>query len=166
MAKSYFWTQEEDEIVKELYPTEGAYSALICERVGRDGASIWHRAKALGLKKVDSYVNPRFTGVGEVTGDYTGSIRRSASRRGLSFRLTSKDIYDKFVKQEKCCIYTGVSISFKDKTASVDRIDSSKGYTVDNIQIVDVRVNKMKMDRSHEEFIDLLKKIATWNNII
>ena len=48
-------------------------------------------------------------------------------------------------------------------TASLDRIDSSKGYTIDNIQWLHKDINKMKWDFSQEKFLELCKKIV--NNL-
>lgn len=41
------------------------------------------------------------------------------------------------------------------QTASVDRIDSTKGYTPDNVQWVDKRINFMKQHFSQVEFVEL-----------
>jgi len=42
--------------------------------------------------------------------------------------------------------------------ASIDRLDSTKGYTKDNIQFISFRANNIKTDASFEEF----KKIYKW----
>ena len=46
------------------------------------------------------------------------------------------------------------------QTASLDRIDSTKGYSKDNIQWVHKDINCMKMDFSQQYFIDLCVKVA------
>ncbi len=46
---------------------------------------------------------------------------------------------------------------------SVDRIDSNKGYTVDNIQLVCAIINRMKMNLSNDEFISLCDALASNN---
>ena len=45
-----------------------------------------------------------------------------------------------------------------DNSPTVDRIDSCKGYTIDNIQIISWRANRIKNDATPEE----LKKIADY----
>lgn len=76
-----------------------------------------------------------------------------------------------FEKQNGKCALSGVDINLSDKlhkfspdystfTASVDRIDSSKGYIVGNIQWVHKTINYIKRDLDENEFIDWCKKIA------
>jgi hypothetical protein len=50
-----------------------------------------------------------------------------------------------------------------DGTASLDRIDSSKGYTLGNIQWVHKWVNLMKQDMTDQEFIEWCKTITNFN---
>lgn len=45
----------------------------------------------------------------------------------------------------------------KDNKPSLDRIDSSKGYTKDNVQVISWRANNLKSDGSLEEFIKLVE---------
>lgn len=47
----------------------------------------------------------------------------------------------------------------KNRTASLDRIDSSKGYLENNVQWVHKDINWMKQDYSHEEFLQYCKLI-------
>lgn len=58
--------------------------------------------------------------------------------------------------------YTGV-IPKNYEEYSVDRIDSSKGYTEDNIVVTTGIVNTMKLDMSIEEFKEQIKLL--YNNI-
>jgi hypothetical protein len=48
-------------------------------------------------------------------------------------------------------------------TASLDRIDSSKGYTIDNVQWVHKTVNLMKRELNQQDFIDICNKISYYN---
>lgn len=157
------WTLEQDQILQIHYPTEGITPALE-KMVGRKRASICHRIVRLGLELKVPYIHPNFTGCGEVSGLYVGSVKNSAKHRGLPFVLTACDIRDLWLAQDKRCVYSGRLISFRDKTASVDRIDSTRGYVLDNIQIVHVDVNKMKMSRTHEEFLELIRLINSHQN--
>jgi hypothetical protein len=70
-------------------------------------------------------------------------------------------------KQDYKCALTGWDIMFpetghpQEATASIDRIDSSLGYTKDNIQIVHRDVNMMKSKYSQEHFIAVCCAVAT-----
>ncbi|MCB1713213.1 MAG: hypothetical protein KDH96_12300, partial [Candidatus Riesia sp.] len=70
-----------------------------------------------------------------------------------------------YINQEKKCALTGVSINLENKgknnTASLDRIDSSKGYTLDNIQWIHKIVQKIKWDLSELELIKWCQKIVS-----
>lgn len=89
-----------------------------------------------------------------------------AERRGFKFEITIEDIYNKYISQNKKCALSGLEIFFTHNshsskgTASVDRIDSSKGYAIDNIQIVHKHVNEMKMAHNQDYFINMCKLIA------
>ena len=59
------------------------------------------------------------------------------------------------------CALSGVGISIDyGGNASLDRIDSSLGYTAENIQWVDGKVNLAKRAMSDEEFIEMCKRIV------
>lgn len=83
--------------------------------------------------------------------------------------LTLEYVEDILNNQKGRCAYTGLLIglpnSSKDLacgsyTASIDRIDSSKGYIRGNIQWVHKDVNRMKQQFSHEVFVNYCKLIA------
>lgn len=70
-------------------------------------------------------------------------------------------------KQEGKCALTGLQMTYKfyegrvNTNVSVDRIDSSKGYTRDNIQLVCMAANQMKNDLSMDELLFMCNKIIS-----
>jgi hypothetical protein len=71
-----------------------------------------------------------------------------------------------WIEQDKKCYYSGVEMQLKgyadniNNVATVDRIDSSKGYIEGNIVLCCSIINKMKQNLSIEELIywcDLIK---------
>lgn len=100
----------------------------------------------------------------EITGAFFGQIQRSAAVRGMSFRLTPQYLWELFLKQERRCALTGWNLVMpKHKvkgTASLDRIDSSKGYTKDNVQWLHKDVNIAKQDTKEDQFIFMCTAIA------
>lgn len=106
----------------------------------------------------------------EICGKYWSCIITDARRRNIKVEITMPDIWDQYLKQDKKCNLSGQNISFashhtqlKNQTCSVDRIDSNKNYTVDNIQIVHKDVNMMKWDIDCQEFIELCKNAYTFD---
>ena len=76
---------------------------------------------------------------------------------GLEFELHMDDMII-----PKLCPLLGIAIASngkmnnRDSSPSIDRIDSKKGYTPDNVWIVSYRANRIKNDAS----LDELKLIA------
>lgn len=103
-----------------------------------------------------------------------GDIKSNARRRTktLKVEITTQDIIDMYKKQNGKCALTQKEMTYKayvrtkeeqhimnKKNISVDRIDSSKGYTKDNIQLVCAIINRMKTDMTNDEFEE-------WCNIV
>ena len=82
--------------------------------------------------------------------------------------ITIQDVWKKYLKQDRRCALSGVHISFtKDEkgiSASLDRIDSSKEYDLNNIQLVHKDVNLMKNHFNQDYFIKMCKYISKYNN--
>lgn len=89
-----------------------------------------------------------------------------AVRRNIPVEITFEDILDVWRRQGGFCKYSGVPLTYKphqrasgENTASIDRIDSTKGYVKGNIQFVHKRINSMKNDMSEEVFIEWCRKV-------
>lgn len=81
-------------------------------------------------------------------------IKQSAKKRGIEFRLTITDINE--LTFPICCPILGIPLRWNreqaaDDSYSIDRIDSSRGYEIDNIIVISNRANRMKNDGSIEE---------------
>lgn len=118
----------------------------------------------------------RWRGCGQLSGTYWHTVVRNAKSRGLEVAITIEDAWNVFVKQEGKCVITGIELfmdpmlhlSRRNKTsnkhtASLDRIDSSRGYTLDNIRWVHRVVNLMRLAMTDEEFIGWCKKVVEHN---
>ena len=74
-------------------------------------------------------------------------------------------------KQEGKCNISGIPMTHilhngaMYENVSIDRIDSLKGYTKDNIQLVCCIINKMKLDMSSQKLIDYCSKIIKHNEL-
>jgi hypothetical protein len=114
----------------------------------------------------------KWTGVGEISGNFWNShILRSANgkkgkRKPLELDITKEFVWDLFLKQERKCVFSGLILKFPERfndksyTASLDRIDSSKGYIKGNVQWVHKDINMMKNKLNQDYFIKLCKLVA------
>lgn len=87
-----------------------------------------------------------------------GSAKRGAKERGLVFDLTSE--YVESIFPTHCPVFhvsweRGARHKFR---PTIDRIDSSKGYTPGNVQFISHLANTMKSQATQEE----LKEFAQW----
>ena len=102
---------------------------------------------------------------GKIHHTYYQQLKKAATRRNISFAVSMEDLWNQYQKQEGKCALTGLDLTLtnsnhlRDQTASLDRIDSSKGYTTDNIQWAHKHANKMKMDLQEEDFFRIVKQI-------
>lgn len=96
---------------------------------------------------------------------------RNCKKRFKECTITLNDLQEQWNKQNGKCPYSGVSLlipTYKNNhnnpiyTASVDRIDSSKGYTPDNIQFVSTCINYMKNTMSDKDTKFMCKCIAEY----
>lgn len=97
-----------------------------------------------------------------ITGSKMTQYRDSARRRNLDFSIDAQYLWKIWEIQDGICAYTGKNIELN-KDASLDRIDSSKGYIQGNVQWVSWIVNRMKLNIPHDEFIKICKDVAEYN---
>lgn len=88
------------------------------------------------------------------------AAKHRAIRKKIPFEITLEDLENLLISQNGVCYYTGlpfINDYSKGRSISIDRIDSSKGYTKDNIRLICSLVNTMKSDRTEESFLDCIK---------
>jgi hypothetical protein len=104
---------------------------------------------------------------GKVCGSRFYKIKEQALKRNKQFDLDIEYLAWLLAEQDYKCKYTGITLTScsaeQGSTASLDRIDSSKGYVEGNVQWVHKDINKMKLDFSEERFIELCKAVAKRN---
>lgn len=109
--------------------------------------------------------NVNFKGHKGIHGSKWSGMRAAAKRRKLEFSISMKEAWDLYEKQDGKCALTGLPIEFgkvytDGNTASLDRIDSKKGYAKSNVQWVHKDVNKMKMDLTQDRLFELCSLIV------
>jgi len=108
---------------------------------------------------------------GELNKTLFSHIKSKALERDLEFNLSQQFLWDLLVQQNFKCKLSGIQIYISTKikngnpdfnfiTASLDRIDSKKGYIKQNVQWVHKDINKMKMDFPNEYFIQMCVEIS------
>jgi len=111
--------------------------------------------------------NGKWMGYNGISQSYFNDVKRGAQRRNHIFDITIEDMWCQFDKQNKKCAYTGILMElpkrgkkYRKGTASLDRIDSTKGYTVKNIQWVHKDINWMKQDFNNSYFIKMCSLVS------
>jgi hypothetical protein len=82
------------------------------------------------------------------------NIKSSAKKRNIPFDLTLSDLNN--LSFPITCPILGMPLYFhrdkpQDDSYSFDRIDSSFGYTIDNIVVISHRANRLKSDVTPDE---------------
>ena len=104
-------------------------------------------------------------------------MRKSAKHREQECSVILADLKLLWEKQKGICPYTGwklvllpcttdyESVRLTTNRASVDRIDSSQGYTIDNIQFVAVIANFAKNAFPEEDLINFCHDVYKYRNL-
>lgn len=86
----------------------------------------------------------------------------SGNKRGIEVGVTLNYLRELYVAQGGRCAVTGIKMDHKFKSLkaiSVDRIDSSKGYVLENVHLVCKFINQGKMAHSISEVHDFLRDL-------
>jgi len=110
---------------KERYVTQSQY-ALGAKFCSRECHHLYNKGKPRG-RRADR----------DEWKAFLNTAKKSAKRRGLAFKIDVNDVKRVFKRQDGLCAYTNfpLEIPYSAKVihdffqASIDRIDSSKGYT-------------------------------------
>lgn len=113
-------------------------------------------------------------GCGEIGGTYWSRISHGAKQRNKKVLLTVEDAWSLFLKQNRKCAISGVELNFVSnynrnadgQSASLDRIDHLKDYTIDNVQWVHKEVNLMKHCLSDDRLLEWCKIICENKKLI
>ena len=93
-------------------------------------------------------------------------INGAQSRKNFDFSIDVDFLETLWKNQNGLCVYTKLPLTIKPNqfnTISIDRIDSTKGYTKENTQFICRAVNEMKMDRTEDLFIHLCYLVTQHN---
>ena len=101
------------------------------------------------------------------------AARARARKKGLEFDIDIDFIVDLYEAQGGLCNLTGKKMRYSGKKGtsemhdsfSIDRIDSTRGYTRCNVQLVCWGVNCMKNNMTMEQFFDFTRSLYHFNGL-
>jgi len=100
------------------------------------------------------------------------TLKDRVARRNLEIDIDKDFLIELFDKQKGLCYLSGIQLNLSNNlkehnagltTASIDRIDSNKGYLRTNVAWCHKHINQMKMNLLNEDFINWCKLIAAHN---
>ena len=101
--------------------------------------------------------------IGELNLTIYTHYKNSAKKRNLEFNVSIDYLWNLFLQQNRMCAITGDIIT-DFKQASLDRIDSSKGYIEGNVQWTTRQANISKHIMTMDELYDFCRKVLNHAN--
>jgi len=88
--------------------------------------------------------------------------KKRAERKGLQFTILTDHLEELWEKQSELCYYSGRLMTIKPgkDTVSIDRIDSTQGYTNGNVVLCCSVVNIMKGEMSTTDFLQVVRELC------
>ncbi len=147
-----------------------SYTCVVCDNVFTSQASF---GKTCSTKCRNKYLNDynikrRQTSVESSLCTIVAGCRSRAKRRGLECDIDFDYVKQLLVKQQGLCAMTGAVLECSNantkrnsspNTVSIDRIDSNKGYTKDNIRLVTYMYNSCKGRWTDFDVIQMCKGV-------
>jgi hypothetical protein len=91
------------------------------------------------------------------------NAQKSAEKRKHEFSITLEDIVKAWREQNETCAYSGRKMTLvagQLNTVSIERIDSTIGYTPNNTILVCQAINRMKSDFNYDDFYALCRDVT------
>ena len=95
-------------------------------------------------------------------GKVLSGIKRARLNQGIDFSITKFDLMAIWFDQGGKCALTGIEMDKKRRSpysASIDRIDPNKAYSVDNVQLVCMAANYAKCSFSQDQIVEFFAKV-------
>lgn len=128
----------------------------------RDGRCIDCKKKQAEKRKITNKGNGSIERM--LLSRYLG-LKERAKKKGLIVDFQKEFLLELWNKQKGYCAISGIKMTYENfkgrvfTNISVDRIDSSKGYIKENIQLICMAVNQMKSDLTLDELLYFCEKI-------
>lgn len=92
-------------------------------------------------------------------------VKARVIKKNMEIDITEEYLMELWEKQNGLCYYSGLPMSTVRNDmniVSVDRVDSSRGYTKDNVVLASRWANVMKNSHSAEDFIKLCRTLVNY----
>lgn len=166
-----YWTVLENSSIH----TRSGKGKLFCRCICGTEKTVWKShllngsSKSCGCKGPKRANHYKWTGCGDLDGNHWNQIVRNATgkkaRGSIALDITIQDAWHLFQSQGRRCALSGLPIILgKQRTASLDRINSHLGYTLDNVQWVHKDINKMKNTFPQDYFVEMCMMIANFQS--
>ena len=141
-------------IVRRGHLTDDGTTSCGCSRKGKNSA--------------------HWLGVGDLSASFYRHFQQSAKRRKIDFDVGIEYLWQLFQDQNGKCALSGVEITLPpnnqacnhgENSASLDRIDSNKGYVAGNVQWLHKDVNFMKYKFDESYFLSMCRKMVEYKNL-
>ena len=133
------------------------------QKVVRSRELIANETKSCGCKNKFT-TSSNYRGVGLISQTFYTKLVWGAEKRGYVVEISKEYLWDLLQNQGSRCYFTGLPINIPtatgEKTASVDRLDSDKGYIAGNVVWVHKDINLMKNTLSVKKFTELCKLVT------
>lgn len=144
------------------------------EKTGRRNSLITGNLLSCGCiprGREPGFLATNFTGYNNLSGKYWSHVKYGAKIRNLEFEITIEEAWKIFEKQNGKCAISGLPINIERRnigihhqTASLDRIDSTKGYLPNNVQWVHIDIQKLKNNIPEDRLLFLSEQISQFNS--
>tara|TARA_Y100000389_G_scaffold21665_1_gene18587 strand:+ start:2822 stop:3994 length:1173 start_codon:yes stop_codon:yes gene_type:complete len=116
-----------------------------------------------GIKRRNNHSQLQFTHAMVECCRTTARKRKERGRIACGdFSITDEFIIELGKKQNNKCVYSGRELDWfinAPNKVSIDRINSSKGYVEDNVQLVCELANQAKNDMIHQNFLKFIREL-------
>lgn len=137
-----------------------------CLACGNDNVSVSSKKLINGIRTSCGCLNEiPWKSYQDIPADFWYNIVNGARQRGIKFYISIEYAWNLFLNQKRKCKLSNLELSFskEKRTASLDRIDSSKDYIENNVQWIHKDINLMKNKFPQKDFIEICKLVAKNN---
>lgn len=113
--------------------------------------------------EVELFISAERRGRKQLLVDKVRVAKSRCKKKEWEFEISYEYISELYERQGGLCYYTGKPMKLcrnDQNAASIDRLDSKKGYTKTNVVLCTWAINRMKQEVGVSEFLSLCKTIA------